>query len=229
MKKVKVLLTKSFSDEYLKGFDADNLEWLQHPFIKFNYKHLPDLQKQIEANSAPFIFTSQNAVIGFEKNAVLNEERKVCFCLNGATQSALKNSGWKTIATANTSEALADKIVQSNITEAIFCCGNIRMNVIPDKLHKAAIELREFVVYDTVFNATSVKQHFDLIVFFSPSGVESFFVSNSLSNEVIAFCIGESTAQALSQFWKGRVVKSDTPSAKSLLHQIVAYSLNLAL
>jgi len=228
MRKVKVLLTKSFSDEYLKGFEAYNIEWLQHPFIKFNYKHLPDLQKQIEDVSAPYIFTSQNAAIGFEKNAVLSEERKVCFCLNGATQGALENSGWKVIATANTSEALADKIAQSNIKKAVFCCGNIRMNVIPEKLQQAAIELREFVVYDTFFNSTSIEQQFDVIVFFSPSGVESFFVSNSLGNEVIAFCIGESTAQALSRLWKGKVVTADTPSAKSLLHQIVAYSLNLA-
>lgn len=228
MRKVKVLLTKSFSDEYLKAFEADNIEWLQHPFIKFNYKHLPDLQKKIEDVSAPFVFTSQNAVIGFDKNAVLSAERKICFCLNGATQSALENSGWKIIATANTSEALADKIVQSNINGAVFCCGNIRMNVITEKLQQAAIELLEFVVYDTFFNSTIIEQQFDVIVFFSPSGVESFFVSNSLSNEVIAFCIGESTAQALSLFWQGRVVTSNTPSAKSLLHQIIAYSLNLA-
>jgi len=217
MKKIKVLLTKSFSDEYLKNFGADSIEWLQHPFITFNYKHLPHLQKQIEGIDAPFIFTSQNAVVGFERNVALNIESKVCFCLNGATQTALESSGWKIIATANSSERLAQKIIQSNIHEAIFCCGNIRMDVIPNKLQHAEIHLREFVVYETIFNPKVIENHFDAIVFFSPSGVESFFKMNRLQDPTKIYCLGEITASSLNIKAFKNIVISPTSTSNSLL------------
>ncbi len=221
MKKTTVLLTKSFSDEYLNSLDTANIEWLQHPFIAFNYKHLPDLEKQIQSINAPFIFTSQNAVIGFEKNAALSDERKKCFCLNGATQSALENSRWKILASANTSDELAEIIIQKNIREAIFCCGNIRMNVIPEKLHEAKIKLHEFVVYETAFNSKKTEQHFDAIVFFSPSAAESFFQKNNLHNSVKVYCLGNSTASFLMKKGFENILIPPLPSSDFLFKIII--------
>jgi uroporphyrinogen-III synthase len=229
MKNVTVLLTKSLADELLKSVDVTGVQWIQHSFIAFEYNVVSVFQKQIEVINAPFVFTSQNAVMGFEKNAVLCDEKKFCFCLNGATQQALEKRGWKILAVAKSSDELADVIIQSNVGEVIFCCGNIRMNTIPERLKQLSIKLHEFVVYETVFTPQRIEQHFDVIVFFSPSGVESFFSSNTLKNDVVAFCIGEATAKALKQFWKGSVFTSKIPSVENLLRQVVVYSLNLAL
>ena len=42
----------------------------------------------------------------------------------------------------------------------------------------------------------SFSQDFDAVLFFSPSGIESYLKSNSLQSATLACCIGETTAEA---------------------------------
>ena len=56
-----------------------------------------------------------------------------------------------------------------------FFCGNQRRDTLPDKVRAAGIKVEELVVYETVELPLKVTDHYDAILFYSPSGVRSFF------------------------------------------------------
>lgn len=52
-------------------------------------------------------------------------------------------------------------------------------------------------------------QKWDGILFFSPSGVESFVLENNLANSAV-FCIGETTAAAAKKYTSSVIVANST-------------------
>ena len=62
----------------------------------------------------------------------------------------------------------------------------------------------------------------DGILFFSPSGVESYFKLNSIKDET-CFCIGETTAEALENKKVKNIIISEKPSVESVITQVIEY------
>ena len=65
---------------------------------------------------------------------------------------------------------------------------------------------------------------FDAILFFSPSGIESFLEKNNFTNEQI-FCIGTTTASALPTDYK-KVIIAETPTNEILINECINYLKN---
>lgn len=80
--------------------------------------------------------------------------------------------------------------------EFTFFCGNLRRNTLPNALQLASIKYAEIEVYETILQPQRISTPLDGILFYSPSGVESYFNSNDYNNETL-FCIGTTTANAL--------------------------------
>lgn len=80
-------------------------------------------------------------------------------------------------------------------------CGNKNSNNL-NLLKKSNINRYE--VYETVLSPKKINnlQNYDVIVFFSPSGVKSFFLENSIKNDekIEIFAIGKTTAKSISNF-----------------------------
>lgn len=174
------------------------------------------------ANSV-VIFTSANAV-----NAT--DLAWQVYCLNGATLEAVKEKlpQAQVIATASNATALAQLIIQHNVTSAVFFCGNIRRNELPDLLQQHSIALREIVVYETTEVPAVTTNDYDGIFFFSPSGVKSYFTINTPPASAICFAIGNTTANTLKAYTTNKIIISpDAPSAEQMVQTAISYFKNI--
>jgi len=163
------------------------------------------------------IFTSQNAVCSIQ-----NSEFRIqnCFCVGKKTKSLLEGNGQKVIKMTEYGSKLADFIVKYHKNETFyFFCGNRRKDDIPSILKNAKIELFEVKTYKTTLNKVKFDQKIDGILFFSPSGVESFTSENKLEN-AFAFCIGNTTAAEAKKHTQNVIVSNETTIESTILKAI---------
>ncbi|SEK74175.1 uroporphyrinogen-III synthase [Aquimarina amphilecti] len=165
------------------------------------------------------IFTSKNAV-----RAVLTSEYSIenCFCVGENTKKLLEENGLKVIEIAQNASDLAEIIVKNYKNEQFcFFCGNMRREELPLILKNNTIELEEIIVYKTSMKSKKFDRMFDGILFFSPSGVQSYMMNNSME-ESVAFCIGNTTASEARKYTKNSIV-ANKPTVENVLVQAVKY------
>lgn len=106
-----------------------------------------------------------------------------------------------------------------------FYCGRKHLKDLPDVLSENHVKCHTCEVYDTIAVSTPTDTSgVDGIVFFSPSGVDSFFQSNALPSSTMCFCIGTTTALQLTSFVKKeRILTSAHPSVKATLEAVQDY------
>ncbi len=98
---------------------------------------------------------------------------------------------------ADSALSLSRLIISDGIKRALFFCGDQRLDILPDNLKKNGIELIELIVYDTILNPVKIDDQPDIILFFSPTAVKSFFALNEISSGTAIFAMGTTTAEAL--------------------------------
>lgn len=165
------------------------------------------------------IITSQNAAKAVIDKKVLIRN---CFCVGEKTQAFLKAHGQNVIKMTNYAEELA-KIIQKKYKneQFTFFCGSIRRDTIPEILKLNHISFKEIEVYKTTLNPQAIEGFFDGILFFSPSGVESYMTKNNLGQQ-IAFSIGETTAEEVKKYTKNSIIASH-PTIESVLEKVVKH------
>jgi uroporphyrinogen-III synthase len=151
------------------------------------------------------IVTSQNAV-----QFILEKDIKVsqCYCVGDKTEALLIQNGQKVIKKAENSGDLAQFLSKTKQNDPfIYFCGTLRRDEIPSVLQREKVPFQEIVCYETTFQKKVFQQPWDGILFYSPSGVESFFGCN-VPGDSIAFCIGDTTATAVKKYTENIVVAS---------------------
>jgi uroporphyrinogen-III synthase len=92
---------------------------------------------------------------------------------------------------------------------------------LPDALAKAKISFNEIEVYETRLTPHKINTTVDGILFFSPSGAESYLKENELNNET-CFCIGTTTAEALTGITTN-IVTANKPTVENVIVQAINY------
>jgi uroporphyrinogen-III synthase len=95
------------------------------------------------------------------------------------------------------------------------------LDTLPTKLIANGKKLREIVVYSTENQAIKIETPIDGVLFFSPSGVESFLEKNTLE-DLPCFCIGSTTAAALHGITQNVHIAS-TPTVEAALQLSIDY------
>ncbi len=165
------------------------------------------------------IFTSKNAV-----KAVLAKNITVqkAYCVGSKTEAFLKENDITVLAVAENATKLAQQLVSEyKDTHFVFFCGSKRRSELPETLKKYQMVFREVHVYNTLLNPKSFETNFDGILFFSPSGVESFTLENDLKKSA-AFCIGNTTAEAIKQYTDKYIIASK-PTVENVIVQAVKH------
>ncbi len=220
---MKILSTKKLSIEESQILTDKNYVLIDADFIDIEFVTPHNFDFSDIKN---IIFTSQNAVRGFEKLNPPHQNFSL-FTINGAT--AKMASKWGTLcATSHDAASLADLILKEKTTDLTFFCGNLRRPDLPEKLrnernnaNKEPINLTEIIVYQTVMTPIHFSENFDAVLFFSPSAVESFFSHNTLSPFTRLFCIGKTTAsQAKIHAPNHSIFIAPTPSVLSVLKML---------
>ncbi len=154
------------------------------------------LDFEVEKNATNIIFSSQNAVRAvFDKIVNTQFSLGSCFCVGQKTASLLITNGQKVLENAKNASDLAEIIVKSYKNESfVFYTGAGRRDELPTLLSDFDVTFKEVITYLTALTPQTFHEIFDGVLFFSPSGVCSYFQSNTLGNGV-AFCIGPTTAE----------------------------------
>lgn len=195
------------------GFAIVEMNFISIQPVEFELKEIPE----------NLIFTSKNAVRVILKHPKLKklQEKKV-FAVGEKTSQFLREKGFRVSTTAHYGTALADQILAHDENGSfLFFCGKRRNSDLPDTLKRNNVALQEIEVYDTVFTPKKIDRTFDGVLFFSPSGIQSYCSKNELRHSV-AFCIGTTTAFEAKKY-TDNVVIANQPSIENVIVQAVKY------
>lgn len=154
--------------------------------------------KKLAAEQHTVIFTSMNAVEAVAAQAPQAPLWKI-YSIGNTTRKLIVNT-WgedKLAATAEDAGRLAERLVDDEVREAVFFCGNRRRDELPNKLRSDGGSVEEIVVYETEETPVALQRAYYGILFFSPSAVQAFYQTNKPEKNTMLFAIGKTTAEAL--------------------------------
>ena len=214
---IQILSTKTLLNNQREALVNADFNVIEADFIKT--KSNPFQLDEINEN---LIFTSQNAVQSFlldQKSEALKS--KNVFCVGLKTKIMLSKNVYNVVAYTGYPADLAEIITLIYASESYtFFSGNLRRETLPKALKDAKIKFNEIQVYETTLTPQKIKSPVEAILFFSPSGIESYLKENKIKNET-CFCIGTTTASALEGITKNIVV-ADQPTIEDVIEEVIA-------
>lgn len=216
MEKINILSTKILSPIQKTALENANFNVTEADFIKTEHQDF-DL-KDIHNN---LIFTSQNAVQSVLLHSKCEQlKTKNVFCVGLKTKILLSENGFNVDVYTGYAEDLAEIITLIHSSDSFtFFSGNLRRETLPKALKEANIEFNEIKVYETTLTPQKIKGSFDALLFFSPSGVESYLKDNSIKKES-CFCIGDTTASALLKITKNIIIP-ENPTIEDVIEECI--------
>ncbi len=218
-----ILSTKKLNPPIVSQLEQDGFSVIENDFISITFALTKAVKERLTKidNNDVLVFTSANGIESV-KNFIDRNLSFQVYCISGKTtqfvEAAFPNA--KIIDIAPYGNLLAEKIIASGVKKVVFCCGNIRRDELPSMLKSNDVEIEELVVYETIETPKLINQHFDAVLFFSPSAVNSFFTSNQLKSDVVCFSIGTTTEAAIRNYTNNTIIIADEPTQESLVNQI---------
>lgn len=215
---IRIVSTKKLSEKQKQQLLSVNFSVFDEDFICIQNKGF-----EIDSLNDFLIFTSQNAVESVLRNKKATEiKTKKCFCVGEKTKALLEQNDFEVIEFSEYAAELASLICnQYSKNSFTFFCGTMRRDVLPDALQLADIKLDEVMVYETILTTHKIDFVPNGILFFSPSGVESYLQENKIDDE-ICFCIGNTTAECLKYVTTNRII-TNQPTVESAIMKCIEY------
>jgi uroporphyrinogen-III synthase len=214
---IQILSTKILTEIQKKALLDANFSVIDADFIQTKSQdfELNEIQDNL-------IFTSQNAAQSVLLHPKSNElKSKNVFCVGIKTKALLEENGFNVMVYVDYASDLAEIITLIYANESYtFFSGNLRKETLPKALKEAKIKFNEIQVYETSLTPQKVKVAVEAILFFSPSGVESYLKENTIKKE-LCFCIGETTAEALVTKSKNILIAAQ-PSIEAVIEDAIA-------
>ena len=219
MPNFRLLSTKCLSAEQQNRLVQTGVSFRCWDFITITPKSF-----EVNPENKSFIFSSQNAV-----KSVFNQFRfsgNNCYCVGEKTQKLLERNGQKVIKMAEKSSILVDFILKNAKNESfLFFTGNQRMPAIEAAFTQEKRTLEVIETYSTIAQPKAVG-NYDAVLFYSPSGVESYLQNNRL-DQSMSFAIGETTALSL-QKYTDNIITATQPTIEHLIAAVRKYTTRLA-
>ena len=214
---VPILSTKVLSPSQRETLENAYFSVIEEDFIATKNQNF--VLQEINTN---LIFTSQNAAQSVLLHPKCQElKSKNVFCVGIKTKALLEENGFNVIVYVDYAADLAEIITLIYANESYtFFSGNLRKETLPKALKEANIKFNEIQVYETSLTPQKIKETVEAILFFSPSGVESYLKENTIKKE-LCFCIGETTAEALVTKSKNLVIAAQ-PSIEAVIEDAIA-------
>ena len=213
---IQILSTKILTEIQKKALLDANFSVIDADFIQTKSQdfELNEIQDNL-------IFTSQNAAQSVLLHPKSNElKSKNVFCVGIKTKALLEENGFNVMVYVDYASDLAEIITLIYANESYtFFSGNLRKETLPKALKEAKIKFNEIQVYETTLTPQKIKSPVEAILFFSPSGVESYLKENTIKKE-LCFCIGETTAEALVTKSKNLVIAAQ-PSIEDVIEECI--------
>ena len=215
-----ILSTKTLSDSLRQAFIDAEIDVLEQDFIE-----VESINFELKNINQNLIFSSQNAVLSLlEQPEWKKLTNKIVFCVGIKTKELLEQNGFEVAVYMDYASELAEIITLIYKKETFtFFSGNLRRETLPEAFKKASIKFNEIEVYKTKLAPFKISkaEKFDGILFFSPSGVESYLKDNKIKCET-CFCIGETTASALHNITKNIIIAS-SPTIENVVDEALQH------
>lgn len=190
-------------------------------FITIRYNRLrPVLVKEPIKN---VVITSQNAVEALLNSFTRTELRFTnIYCVGRRTKRLIEKKIGKVTQVENSAESLADYLVKNlKEKEITFFTSNKRRDELPAILEKNDILVNEVECYKTILTPRVMDNGVLAVLFYSPSGIESFLQDNKPLGK-IAFCIGGTTAEEAKKHFD-QVIVAKIATVESVLNAVNTY------
>lgn len=207
------------------------------PFIQIDPISFKEFRKQkIDIlDHTAVIFTSRNAVDHFfrlcsESKIEMPNDMKY-FCISEQTANYLQKyiviRKRKIFTGTRTAADLIEILKKHRNEKYIFPCSNIRKDDIPNFLKNEGYNYTEGIIYKTVASDLSdlADVNYDVIAFFSPSGINSLFVNfpDFKQNNTRIAAFGPTTAKAVREAGLNLDIEAPLPNAPSMTGAIELY------
>lgn len=215
-KEINVYSTKSFTeDQRLLFHEKVTVESSDFIKISLNRIHPRFLKNEIQN----VIITSKNAVEALLTNfSPVELQFKNIYCVGRRTKRLVETKIGKVTHFENNAKKLANYLVEyMEGLEVTYFCSDLRLDDLPTILEKNNIKVTEVEAYQTKYDGIKVANTVESVMFYSPSTVESFVQKNN--TEVIAFCIGETTANEAKKHFSD-VKISKVPTVESVIELV---------
>ncbi len=225
---IQILSTKRISDSLIQLAAKNNICVDQINFIETEESVSEEIKNRIlelSIHNITAVFTSSNAanVVG---NIVSPKTNWKIFCIEPATKKVIEHIFLNSSIAGAAQDAaeLSQKIIKDDaVKQIVFFCGNQRRDLLPEKLKSNEIDVEELVVYKTIEKPQTISKNYDGILFFSPSGVRSFFEKNKLKPATQVFSIGKTTADEVKTFSNNSIIISEIPGIENLIDEVIKY------
>ena len=177
--KPRILSTKILSQELCEKIHDSGFDLIQMDFIE-----IVKSQAQQKIDNQAVMISSKNAADFIDLHG------RDIYCVGQKTQVAIEANDVQVSRVFSDSQEMALHVA-SKYKTATFICGVRRMNRVHEVFQEMGGELQIIEAYNTLLTPSAVPGYFSLVLFFSPSGVESFFADNSFDGTAI--CIGNTT------------------------------------
>ena len=179
--------------------------------------------KVVKSTIQNVIITSQNAVEALLDNFLPMElDFTNIYCVGKRTKRLIESKIGKVAHVENSAENLANFLVNNiNEKEVTYFCGNKRRDELATILTENEIIVNEVECYQTQLTPRKIDGKYNGILFYSPTGIESYLKDNKTSDST-AFCIGETTATEARKYFKNVIVAAQ-PSVESVLETVNDY------
>ncbi|MFY0712044.1 hydroxymethylbilane synthase [Seonamhaeicola sp. NFXS20] len=215
-KQTNVYSTKSLTESQRLLFN-EKVSVKSSDFIKTNPNRIH--KQLIKEKIQNVIITSKNAVDALLMNFSPEElQFKNIYCVGRRTKRLIENKIGKVTHSEKNAKALANYLVEyMEGTKVTYLCSNLRLDDLPSILETNNIKVNEVEAYQTKFDAVKIDDSVESVMFFSPSTVKSYKQKND--KDVIAFCIGETTAKEAKKHFK-EVKIAKVPTVESVIELV---------
>lgn len=241
-------------DPYRQLFEEHHFTVKFHPLLSFQYIHVEDLRHILQFEAEEFqgvVITSANAFKAMEYALTEHIDVKPLtswklYVISHITEAKAPVPFSKSIVANgyawNLVQLIREDLATCNDTRPLlFLSGNLRRDELPLALQTSSIPYRELKVYETLSEIDHVKEEQlalaleidrpNWLLFYSPSGVRTFFESFPDSkrnphiwNEIQIASIGTTTADELVK-WFPTSVTASSPTPLSMLEVVLKHHL----
>ena len=214
--KHEIYSTKKLSESQKKIID-DSIGIKDSDFIKIRFNRIP--AKVMKNTHENVVITSQNGVEAILNSFTKDEINfKNIYCVGRRTKKLIENRIGKVTHVAKNATKLADYISkETSIKRLTYFCSDLRLDDLPTILQAHGIVVEEVEAYKTMLSSVKIDTDVSGVLFYSPSGIDSYLRENS--TDKIAFCIGETTAVAARKHFTN-VQVAYMPDVESVLEMV---------
>jgi uroporphyrinogen-III synthase len=226
-RRITILSTASLPLERIKNIPA-SVDIQVIPFIEIIQRPGLELMTIVSAyvsENLNVVFTSAYAV-KFVSGWLKQKPDWTIYCIRNETRMAVVNWFGPEVECKFASNALflSRLMISEGVKKALFFCGDQRLDILPDHLRNNGVELNELIVYDTRLKPVKLKKPPEIILFFSPTAVKSFFSMNEIASGTTVIAMGTTTAAAIKQRTEHPVIISPEADKTYVFNMALDYA-----